>query len=98
MGLAPIDLSVRAWSEAEELANFVDISGVVVSKLDRVTENGQRLVRVRLVSGVDRVSRNQLANLERISTEDKPSWVAAFVRRGVRYSCDSANAQNLEPL
>jgi hypothetical protein len=42
-GLAAVLLQV-----AEDLTNFVDIFGVVVSKLDRVTENGQRLVRVRL--------------------------------------------------
>ncbi len=41
-------LAAMLLQEAESLTNFVDISGVVVSKLDRVTENGQRLVRVRL--------------------------------------------------
>ena len=42
-GLAAVLLQV-----AEDLTESFDISGVVVSKLDRVTENGQRLVRVRL--------------------------------------------------
>jgi hypothetical protein len=46
-------LAAVLLQEAEDLANFVDISGVVVSKLDRVTENGQRLVRVRLENRVD---------------------------------------------
>ena len=43
-----VGLAAVLLQTAEDLTNFVDISGVVVSKLDRVTENGQRLVRVRL--------------------------------------------------
>ncbi len=47
-GRSPVGWAAALLNVAEDLTNFVDISGVVVSKLDRVTENGQRLVRVRL--------------------------------------------------